>query len=77
MEDYTKQNIKENSPDQSKPDMINTNTACQILGVSAKTLRRWCHDGFISYYTTVGGHKRFSLRTINKFLEKNYVESDY
>ncbi|MGI6712863.1 MAG: helix-turn-helix domain-containing protein [Bacillota bacterium] len=71
------ESIKENFLDQTEPDMINTNTACKILGVSAKTLRRWCHDGFISYYTTVGGHKRFSLRTINKFLEENYVKSDY
>lgn len=62
--------------DQSYSDMINTNTACKILGVSAKTLRRWCKDGFLSYYTTIGGHKRFSLKTLNEFLEKNYVKSD-
>jgi len=56
--------------------MINTREACKLLGVSAKTLRRWCNDGFISYYTTVGGHKRFSLATLQEFLAKNFVKSD-
>ncbi|HHT63466.1 MAG: MerR family transcriptional regulator [Bacillota bacterium] len=56
--------------------LINTKDACRLLGVSAKTLRRWCNDGFLSYYTTVGGHKRFSLKTLHEFLEKNYVKSD-
>lgn len=58
------------------PDLINTTTACKLLGVSAKTLRRWCQDGFISYYTTVGGHKRFSFKTVQEFLEKNHFKSD-
>jgi excisionase family DNA binding protein len=53
-------------------DLINTSTACKMLGVTAKTLRRWCRDGFLPHYTTVGGHKRFSLREIRKFLEENY-----
>ncbi len=56
--------------------LINTKDACRLLGVSAKTLRRWCNDGFLSYYTTVGGHKRFSLKTLQEFLEKNHVKSD-
>lgn len=57
-------------------DLISTSHACKLLGISAKTLRRWCNDGFLPYYTTVGGHKRFSLKSLQEFLEKNHVESD-
>jgi len=61
---------------QSNSDMINTNSACKMLGVSAKTLRRWCNDGLITYYTTIGGHKRFSLKALHTFLQKNHFVSD-
>lgn len=61
---------------QNKAQMVNTNTASKMLGVSPKTLRRWCSDGFISYYITVGGQRRFSVREIQEFLEKNHVKSD-
>ncbi|MCR6546984.1 MerR family transcriptional regulator [Dehalobacterium formicoaceticum] len=56
--------------------LINTKTACKILGVSSRTLRRWCKDGFLPYFNTVGGHKRFSLKEIKKFLANNHVNSD-
>jgi len=56
--------------------MVNTAEACRYLGISAKTLRRWCKYGFISYYNTVGGHKRFSLKELKDFLNKNKVTAD-
>ncbi|ATW24515.1 helix-turn-helix domain-containing protein [Candidatus Formimonas warabiya] len=60
---------------QNESPLINTTQACKMLGISAKTLRRWCRDGFISYYTTVGGHKRFSSKMLQEFLEENLVKS--
>jgi len=56
-------------------DLINTSTACKLFGISAKTIRRWCNDGYLPYYTTVGGHKRFSKKTIQEILEKNFVKA--
>ncbi|MGI6686185.1 MAG: helix-turn-helix domain-containing protein [Bacillota bacterium] len=56
--------------------MINTRDACKLLGISAKTLRSWCQQGKISYYTTVGGHKRFSLKALQEHLAKNFVKAD-
>ncbi|MEM5794686.1 MAG: helix-turn-helix domain-containing protein [Bacillota bacterium] len=58
-------------------DLINTSTACKLFGISAKTIRRWCNDGYLPYYTTAGGHKRFSRKAIQEILEKNYVEANH
>jgi excisionase family DNA binding protein len=52
--------------------LVTTKEACKVLGICAKTLRRWSKDGFISYYETVGGHGRYSLKELKAFLEKNF-----
>src|SRR5215217_1854859 len=42
--------------------------ASGVLGVSGATLRRWSDDGRVPVFTTPGGHRRFSRRTLQHLL---------
>lgn len=48
----------------SPADWISIREASAMLGVSPATLRRWAEAGEIPTFTTPGGHRRFSRRTI-------------
>lgn len=61
--------------DPTQDRLVSTKEACQMLGVSAKTLRRWSRDGFISHYETVGGHMRYSKKQLLEFLQKSFVKA--
>ena len=39
--------------------------ASKHYNVSEQALRQWAHDGKIKYYTTKGGHRRYSIGTID------------
>jgi len=43
--------------------------AAKILGVSVKTVRRWCKAGKISYEVTPGGHRRFFIQDLIDHIE--------
>jgi len=45
-------------------DWIGLADAGHVLGVSGATLRRWADDGRVPVFTTPGGHRRFSRRTL-------------
>jgi len=49
-------------------DWISLAEASRVLGVSGATLRRWADDGRVPVFTTPGGHRRFSRRTLEHLL---------
>jgi excisionase family DNA binding protein len=49
-------------------DWLSLAEASRVLGVSGATLRRWADDGRVPVFTTPGGHRRFSRRTIQHLL---------
>src|SRR5215212_11157503 len=49
-------------------DWLTLAQASRVLGVSGATLRRWADDGRVSVFTTPGGHRRFSRRTLQHLL---------
>jgi excisionase family DNA binding protein len=55
---------------QNRPssDWLSLAEASRLLGVSGATLRRWADDGRVPVFTTPGGHRRFSRRTLQHLL---------
>src|SRR3954452_16748296 len=49
-------------------DWLTLADASHVLGVSGATLRRWADDGRVPVFTTPGGHRRFSRRTLEHLL---------
>jgi excisionase family DNA binding protein len=41
--------------------MVSSRVACEVLGVTSQTLRRWARQGKIGAIRTPGGHYRFDL----------------
>lgn len=56
--------------------LLSTRQAALVLGVSSKTLTRWCQHRQISFYLTIGGHKRFALNELHSFLKKNHMQEE-
>lgn len=50
-------------------NLLTISQASKLLHVSQRTLRNWEKDGKISSIKTVGGHRRYSMSELNKFLE--------
>jgi len=53
-----------------KDRVVSPTEAAKLLGVTLKTLRIWASEGKIAYGRTPGGHRRFTLYDINKFLDR-------
>ena len=51
-----------------RTDWLSLGPAARILGVDADTLRRWADAGRIEAFTTPGGHRRFSRRSIDRLI---------
>jgi excisionase family DNA binding protein len=49
-------------------DWLTLGEASRMLGVAPETLRRWSDRGRVASFTTVGGHRRFSRRTMLQLL---------
>ena len=49
--------------------MYSIGIAAAILGVCVKTLRRWDKSKKITCFRTIGGHRRFSMKEINRILK--------
>jgi len=45
-------------------EWLTVRDACELLGVSPATLRRWSDNGEIRAFTTPGGHRRFSRAAV-------------
>jgi excisionase family DNA binding protein len=50
------------------PGWVSLTEACQLLGVSPSTVRRWGDSGMVRTYTTPGGHRRFSRAGLEAML---------
>lgn len=50
--------------------MYSIGIAAQILGVCIKTVRRWEKKKQITCFRTKGGHRRFSLKEIDRVLRE-------
>jgi len=48
--------------------LLGITKAAKILGVHPLTLRSWTEKGYIPYYKTPGGHRRFRERDLMAFL---------
>src|SRR5512135_2479394 len=51
-----------------RTDWLSLGPAARLLGVDADTLRRWADAGRIEAFTTPGGHRRFSRRSIDRLI---------
>jgi excisionase family DNA binding protein len=56
------------TPAPASDDWLTLAEASRVLGVSGATLRRWADDGRVPVFTTPGGHRRFSRRTLQHLL---------
>ena len=54
---------------------LNSKEVAMIMGVHVSTVKRWTDAGKLPCYQTPGGHRKFILRHINKFLAKNKKKS--
>ncbi len=55
--------------------ILTAREAAEYLRVSLYTLRRMEGDGSLIPYRTPGGHRRYSLRMLNEYLEQSRISS--
>jgi len=55
--------------------ILTAREAAEYLRVSLYTLRRMESDGSLIPYRTPGGHRRYSLKMLNEYLEKSRISS--
>jgi len=51
--------------------MYSIGISATLLGVCVKTLRRWDKSKKIACFRTIGWHRRFSIKEINRILNRN------
>lgn len=52
------------------PQWLTLKQASEFLGVHFTTLRKWADEGEIRVFRTPGGHRRFSVADLRRFLEE-------
>ena len=52
----------------SRQQWMTLGEASRYLGVHYSTLRSWSDDGDIAVFRTPGGHRRFNLNDLRRFL---------
>jgi excisionase family DNA binding protein len=55
--------------------ILTAKEAADYLRVSLYTLRRMERDGILISYRTPGGHRRYSLKMLNEYLEESRMSS--
>ncbi len=50
---------------------LNSEEAARILGVNVSSIKRWTDNGKLECIQTDGGHRKFQLSHLSKFLEKH------
>ncbi|MCS7244909.1 MAG: helix-turn-helix domain-containing protein [candidate division WOR-3 bacterium] len=51
-----------------------TKEIAKILGVSEGTIKNWSRKNLIQSHRTIGGHRRFSLLDVIKFIKENNIK---
>jgi excisionase family DNA binding protein len=52
----------------SKDTLVNISEASHLLGVTEHTLRQWTDEGSVHAFVTPGGHRRYSVADLKKFI---------
>lgn len=52
-------------------DVMTPAEVAQVFRVDTKTVRRWVEAGKLPYFKTLGGHRRFYRKDIEKFLNES------
>lgn len=47
---------------------LSLQAAADMLGVHTSTLRRWAEEGLVTHTVTIGGHRRFDVQELERFL---------
>lgn len=55
-----------------KIEYFNSIEASRILGVNVSTIKRWTDSGKLECTKTIGGHRKFSLSDLARFIESNH-----
>jgi excisionase family DNA binding protein len=55
----------------SQEALVGISEACQILRVSETALRRWTDEGKIKAFVTPGGHRRYLVADLKKFMSSH------
>jgi len=51
--------------------LVSISEACQIIGVSETALRQWTDEGKIKAFVTPGGHRRYLMADLKKFMSSH------
>jgi excisionase family DNA binding protein len=52
---------------------LKTKDLAKILGVSEATIKNWSREGLLKFHKTIGGHRRFPIEEIVKFIKDNKI----
>jgi len=55
----------------SQEALVGISEACQILSVSETSLRQWTDEGKIKAFVTPGGHRRYLVADLKKFMSSH------
>ena len=50
--------------------LLTTSEAAKLAGVAPSSIKRWAEQNVLPCVRTAGGHRRFELKTLQEFLEK-------
>lgn len=53
--------------------MLDINQACEYLGISKSTIRKWEKEGKIKSIRTLGKHRRYELSYLEQFKKEFMV----
>jgi excisionase family DNA binding protein len=56
-------------------EYLRAGEAAEILHVSPKTMSRWAKEGRVPHIVTLGGHRRFSRKSIDELAQRMFGQS--
>ncbi|HSH31042.1 MAG TPA: BldC family transcriptional regulator [Candidatus Saccharimonadales bacterium] len=68
---------KDSAASPYKPDALLTpSEVAKLLRVDPKTVSRWARTGKLASIRTLGGHRRFRAKEVNKLLDQSSETTD-
>lgn len=52
-------------------NLLNSKQAAKVLGVNVSSIKRWTDEGKLPCIKTAGGHRKFTMQHLARFLEEN------